>query len=313
MGVIVRHEPAIPSRTAKSAGVRDASHTVQVIGINGAAPTVSCTTSVRSAMPVPVARTVMGVVPASAFAPTTIVNVLDVVPAANDAGVKLPVTSAGSPSKATFTAPENPPSRSSVSTTVVVLPAVAETAADGADRLMDGTVSVSGSATVLAATPVPVARIVIEVTPATAPGETVSVRVVDVDAAASVAVPKAAVTPEGRLSAVSVTAPVKPPPRTIETVVVAGDSVDADSAVDAADSTTVGVGGGGVTPPDSPPPPHDPNSTSNATRAQTAPRARWIIRLYDLKEQKAIFPCEPCGQPTTSAGATPSRKRVSPK
>ena len=105
--------PVAPGTTLNAAGVA-----VSVKSGVALEVIVSWTTTVFSVTPLPVARTVTFVTPATAALPALKVNVLLVTPAPKFAGLNVAVTFAGKPSAATVTAPAKPPCRSSVSATV---------------------------------------------------------------------------------------------------------------------------------------------------------------------------------------------------
>ena len=145
-------------------------------------------------------------VPATAVVAVVIVSVE--LPAVAGFGAKMPVTPAGAPSSANVTLPAKPPVRATVMVLVAVCPLTIESDAGlavSAKSGVDDAVTVSATVAVCAVTPVPVAVTTTEPGVAAVPAATVSVNVLDVTPAASVAGAKAAVTPVGSPVAASAT------------------------------------------------------------------------------------------------------------
>ena len=107
-------------------------------GVGAAVGTVSATVIVFVVTPVPLADTVIVVVPATALAPTASVSTLVVALAVIDAGLNVAVTPVGTPVAASATSPVNPPLRATVSVVVVLVPAVTVTALVFALRVITG-------------------------------------------------------------------------------------------------------------------------------------------------------------------------------
>jgi hypothetical protein len=119
---------------------------------------------------------------------------------------------------------------------------VTESVIDGAAAM------VTASAAVFSVTPVPVARTVMLCVPSASVGVAVNVSVLEVAVAPNEAGANAAVSPAGTPVAVSVTAPVKPPPRAMFTVTVPLWPCTTLTALAARFNVMVGVSSGPVLP-----------------------------------------------------------------
>jgi hypothetical protein len=166
-----------------------------------------------AATPVPVPFTVSVYAPGAVAVVVVTASEAVVTLAASVAGVSVAVIPAGAPATDSTTSPAKPPVRAAVMVLVPFWPAVTLRAAGDALRLKAGVaaaVTVSVTAVVTFATPLPLAVIVRGYAPGAALFATASTSVLVVEPAAIEAGAKVAVTPVGRPVAARVTASANP-------------------------------------------------------------------------------------------------------